>query len=179
MTSYDPKSFRAFFEPTKPVQLRLYATSKRHRPQITSITLLEYKNGHVTTEEQISHSPLSFSVNKSGKFRLFHYKSLWHMYIQVSTDSFKNKNLQRYVSPLGFEVEVDMNVSDGKCRLTTSKDINDQVTLTPPPIARSTSSFPFRDHQFIEWCVRKPPKWRRILDHTNDTVRSWCRRGFV
>ncbi|CAG8721790.1 2107_t:CDS:2, partial [Racocetra fulgida] len=106
--------------------MRLYATSKRHRPQITSITLLEYKNGHVTTEEQISHSPLA-------------------------------KNPQRYVSPLGFEVEIDINVSDGKVRLTTSKDINDRTTFTPPPLKRSAPSFPFKDHQFTEWCVRKPP----------------------
>ncbi|CAG8745783.1 33424_t:CDS:2, partial [Racocetra persica] len=172
LTSYDPKTFRAFFEPTKPVQqLRLYATSKRHRPQITSITLLEYKNGHVTTEEQISHSPLAFSVNKSGKLRLCHNKALWHMYIQVSRDSYRSKNPQRYVSPLGFEVEIDINVSDGKFRLTTSKDINDRATLTPPPLTRSAPSFPFKDHQFTEWCVRKPPKWHRILNHTGDTVR--------
>ncbi|CAG8515224.1 14841_t:CDS:1, partial [Dentiscutata heterogama] len=180
MTSYDPKTFRAFFEPRKPIQqLRLYSTSKHHYPQITSITLLEYKNGLVTAEEQISHSPLSFSVKKCGKIRLFHPKSLWHMYIQVSMESCKTKNRQRYVSPLGFEVEVDMNMSDERYRFITNEEIiNDINVLTPPPIVRSTSSFPFKDHKFTEWCVKKPSRWRKMLSHTGHTVKSWCRRGF-
>ncbi|RIB04910.1 hypothetical protein C2G38_2119656 [Gigaspora rosea] len=180
MTSYDPKTFRAFFEPMKPIQqLRLYATSKRHYPQITSITLLEYKNGLVTTEEQISHSPLSFSVKKCGKIRLFHPRSLWHMYIQVSVESCTNKNRQRYISPLGFEIEVDINM-DERCRLITNEEmIVDPNILTPPPIARSTSSFPLKDHSFTEWRVKKPSKWRKMLSNTSDTVKSWCRRGFI
>jgi len=70
MTAYDPQTFRAFFEPVKETKpMRLYASpSKRQRPQILSITLLEFNQGRITAEEQISLHPLSFSVNEPGTF---------------------------------------------------------------------------------------------------------------
>ncbi|CAG8748456.1 2118_t:CDS:1, partial [Acaulospora morrowiae] len=87
-------------------------------------------------------------------------KSFWHMYVRVTMEDGsrdKKKIPQRYVTPLGFEMEVDLehdneNVEELKI---------DKTNLTPPPIVRSVSSFPFRNHTFTDWCVKRPSKWKR------------------
>lgn len=191
MTAYDPRTFRAFFEPVKETKpIRLYASSsKRQRPQIISITLYEFNQGCITAEEQISLHPLSFSVNDPGTFCLFRDRSFWHMYVQVGMEDHsyefnRRRDPQRWVTPLGFEVEVDMDISDKKTsnfveevivtddddesidkirkNETGGKDFpSGKVNNTPPPMARSTSSFPFHNSTFTEWCVNKTPKWKR------------------
>jgi len=203
MTSYDPNTYRAFFEPVKTTKpMRVYASnSKRHRPQIISITLLEYNQGRITAEEQISLHPLSFSVNEPGTFCLFRDKSFWHMFVQVTMEEHlhefnRKRDPQRWVTPLGFEVEVVMDdgFSDEKSPSvvveeyveTDDNDDNEppknkhviknefspECVTTPPPIARSTSSFPFHNRTFTEWCVHKPPKWRRKLKKFGNNVRN-------
>jgi hypothetical protein len=201
MTSYDPRTFRAFFEPVKTTKpMRLYAgKSKRQRPQITSITLLEYNQGRVTAEEQISLNPLSFSVNEPGIFCLFRDKSFWHMYAQVSMEDHshefnRKRDPQRWLQPLGFEVEVIMDdLSDKKSpnvvveEVTTDDDDNDKDdepprkrtieenhdVVTPPPVVRSTSSFPFHNSfTLTDWCVNKQPTWRGKLKKLGCNVRN-------
>lgn len=203
MTSYDPRTFRAFFEPIKtPKPMRLYASnSKRHRPQIISITLLEYNQGRITAEEQISLHPLSFSVNEPGTYCLFRDKSFWHMFVQISMEDHshefnRKRDPQRWVAPLGFEVEVvmDDDLSDKKSPHVVVEEViddddddqsaenepkkktvvtnNENDVVTPPPIVRSTSSFPFHNRTFTEWCVHKPPKWRRKLKKLGCNIRN-------
>lgn len=191
MTSYDPRTFRAFFEPIKTTKpMRVYASNaKRHRPQIISITLIEYNHGQVTAEEQISLQPLSFSVNEPGTFCLFRDKSFWNMFIQVSMEDHshefnRKRDPIRWVAPLGFEVEVvmDDDFSEKKSPNVVveefiENDDDDQSVdkndvATPPPIARSTSSFPFHNRTFTEWCVHKPPKWRRKLKKFGYNIRN-------
>jgi hypothetical protein len=196
MTSYDPRTYRAFFEPVKTTKpMRLYAgSSKRQRPQITSITLLEYNQGRVTAEEQISLHPLSFSVKEPGIFCLYRDKSFWHMYVQVSMEDHshefnRKRDPQRWLQPLGFEVEVIMDeFSDKKSpnvvveEYITTEDDGDESSketaegienvVTPPPIVRSTSSFPFHNNRtFTEWCV-KTPAWRRKLKKLGGNIRN-------
>jgi len=197
MTSYDPRTYRAFFEPVKITKpMRIYASnSKRHRPQIISITLLEYNQGRITAEEQISLHPLSFSVNEPGTFCLFRDKSFWHMFVQVSMEDNshefnRKRDPQRWVTPLGFEVEVVMDddfssektpnvvveefveTNEPKNRNIIDNDFMGESVTTPPPIARSTSSFPFHNRTFTEWCVHKPPKWRRKLKKFGCNIRN-------
>jgi hypothetical protein len=199
MTSYDPNTYRAFFEPVKTTKpMRVYATnSKRHRPQIISITLLEYNQGRITAEEQISLHPLSFSVNEPGTFCLFRDKSFWHMFVQVTMEEHlhefnRKRDPQRWVTPLGFEVEVVMdddfsnekspNVvveeyvetddNEPKNKHVIKNEFSPENVTTPPPIARSTSSFPFHNRTFTEWCVHKPPKWRRKLKKFGNNIRN-------
>jgi hypothetical protein len=200
MTSYDPRTFRAFFEPIKTTKpMRVYASNaKRHRPQIISITLLEYNHGQVTAEEQISLHPLSFSVNEPGTFCLFRDKSFWHMFAQVSMEDHshefnRKRDPQRWVTPLGFEVEVvmDDDLSEKKGpnvvveefieddddqsvdNESKKRGLNEENDVaTPPPIARSTSSFPFHNRTFTEWCVHKPPKWRGKLKKFGCNIRN-------
>ncbi|CAI2163347.1 18648_t:CDS:2 [Funneliformis geosporum] len=196
MTAYDPQTFRAFFEPVKETKpMRLYASpSKRQRPQIISITLLEFNQGRITAEEQISLHPLSFSVDDPGTFCLFRDRSFWHMYVQVGIEDHsyefnKRRDPQRWVTPLGFEVEVDMDLSEKKSSEFAEPSHNDKRndknkkneaavneksnrdSPTPPPMARSTSSFPFHNRTFTEWCVNKPPKWKRKLKKIANNVR--------
>lgn len=196
MTSYDPRTFRAFFEPVKTTKpMRLYAgSSKSQRPQISSITLLEYNQGQVTAEEQISLHPLSFSVKEPGIFCLYRDKSFWHMYVQASMEDHshefnRKRDPQRWLQPLGFEVEVIMDdFSDKKGpsvvveEYITNEDYDDKTppqkrtiedVVTPPPIARSTSSFPFHNNQtFTEWCVHRQPAWRRKLKKLGCNIRN-------
>jgi len=196
MTAYDPQTFRAFFEPVKETKpMRLYASpSKRQRPQILSITLLEFNQGRITAEEQISLHPLSFSVNEPGTFCLFRDRSFWHMYVQVGMEDHayefnKRRDPQRWVTPLGFEVEVDMDLSEKKSSdfvetyhedksndksEKNEADVNEKSSrdiLTPPPMVRSTSSFPFHNRTFTDWCVNKTPKWKRKLKKVANNVR--------
>jgi hypothetical protein len=204
MTSYDPRTFRAFFEPVQSTRpMRLYAgSSKSERPQITSITLLEYNQGRITAEEQISLHPLSFSVKEPGIFCLYRDKSFWHMYVKSSMEDHshefnRKRDPQRWLQPLGFEVEVIMDdLSDKKGpsviveEYTTEDDDKDESTpkkktaedihdvVTPPPIVRSTSSFPFHNNRtFTEWCVHKPPAWRRKLNKLGCNIRNVFHRA--
>ncbi|RIA99502.1 hypothetical protein C1645_730771 [Glomus cerebriforme] len=199
MTSYDPRTFRAFFEPVKTTKpTRLYASnSKRQRPQIISITLVEYNQGRITAEEQISLHPLSFCVNEPGTYCLFRDKSFWNMFVQISMEDHscefnRRRDPQRWVQPLGFEVEVIMDdYSDEKSPnvvveeefIENDEDDNEpkmrdivnggnNVVATPPPIARSTSSFPFHNRTFTEWCIHKPPKWQRKLKKLGCNIRN-------
>jgi len=194
MTEYDPRTFRAFFAPvetTKP--MRLYAgSSKNQRPQISSITLLEYNQGQITAEEQISLHPLSFSVKEPGMFCLYRDKSFWHMYVQASMEDHshefnRKRDPLRWLQPLGFEVEVIMDdFSDKKGpnvvveEFITDDDKDDSTpkkravedVVTPPPIVRSTSSFPFHNRTCTEWCVHKQPAWRRKLKKLGCNIRN-------
>lgn len=193
MTSYDPRTFRAFFEPVKTTKpMRLYAgTSKRHRPQISSITLYEYNQGRIMAEEQISSHPLSFSINDSGIFCLFRDKSFWHMYVQVTMEDHsheftRKRDPQRWLQPLGFEVEVIMDdFSDKKGpnvvveEFIDSEDDNDnkldnkddkskstKITVNGNPIDDDTTATP-------------PPVVRSISSfpfHNNLTFTEWCVR---
>jgi hypothetical protein len=197
MTSYDPRSCRAFFEPVKGTKpMRLYAgSSKRQKPQITSITILEFNQGRVTAEEQIALHPLSFSVNEPGIFCLFRDKAFWHMYAQVSMEDHshefnRKRDPQRWLNPLGFEVEVVMddidkkgpNVvveeftfeDDGKDEPPKKRSVEENHdVVTPPPIVRSTSSFPFHNSfTFTDWCVNKQPTWRRKLKRFGCNIRN-------
>jgi len=93
------------------------------------------------------------------------------------------------VTPLGFEVEVDMDLSEKKSSdfvetyhedksndksKKNEADVNEKSSrdiLTPPPMVRSTSSFPFHNRTFTDWCVNKPPKWKRKLKKVANNVR--------
>jgi hypothetical protein len=198
MTSYDPRTYRAFFEPVKSTKpMRLYAGSKKsQRPQITSITLLEYNQGRIIAEEQISLHPLSFSVKEPGVFCLYRDKSFWHMYVQSSMEDHshefnRKRDPQRWLQPLGFEVEVIMDdFSDNKKGpnvvveeyTTEDEDNKDEPTpkteeindvVTPPPLVRSTSSFPFHNNRtFTEWYVHQQPAWRRKLKKLGCNIRN-------